>query len=199
MAIHSRTIAWKIPWTEEPGGLQPMRSQKKSFRTKTFKVNSVLLNTVTILDMNSKIFSNDKHMHTHTSKYTTNIIHNHIYMCVLSLPNQDWLWDSMNCCPLGSLSMEFSRKEYRRGLPFSTPGYVYIIINGFCCGKRSYIHMPFDALSPPPPSHLQISWKTLLLTVDTVPILGLSELLSTVVSKERTQAWIIKFPLRTHI
>ena len=24
IAIHSRTIAWKIPWTEEPGGLQPM-------------------------------------------------------------------------------------------------------------------------------------------------------------------------------
>ena len=26
MAIHSRTIAWKIPWTEEPGGLQSMGS-----------------------------------------------------------------------------------------------------------------------------------------------------------------------------
>ena len=25
MAIHSRTIAWKIPWTEEPGRLQSMR------------------------------------------------------------------------------------------------------------------------------------------------------------------------------
>ena len=28
MAIHSRTIAWKIPWTEEPGRLQSMRSQR---------------------------------------------------------------------------------------------------------------------------------------------------------------------------
>ena len=28
MAIHSCTIAWKIPWTEEPGRLQPMGSQK---------------------------------------------------------------------------------------------------------------------------------------------------------------------------
>ena len=26
MAIHSRTIAWKIPWTEEPSGLQSMGS-----------------------------------------------------------------------------------------------------------------------------------------------------------------------------
>ena len=24
MAIHSSTIAWKIPWTEEPGALQSM-------------------------------------------------------------------------------------------------------------------------------------------------------------------------------
>ena len=27
MAIHSRTIAWKIPWTEEPGRLQSMGLQ----------------------------------------------------------------------------------------------------------------------------------------------------------------------------
>ena len=26
MATHSGTLAWKIPWTEEPGGLQSMRS-----------------------------------------------------------------------------------------------------------------------------------------------------------------------------
>ena len=28
MAIHSRTIAWKIPWTEEPGRLQSMGLQR---------------------------------------------------------------------------------------------------------------------------------------------------------------------------
>ena len=28
MAPHSSTLAWKIPWTEEPGGLQSMRSQR---------------------------------------------------------------------------------------------------------------------------------------------------------------------------
>ena len=28
MAIHSSTIAWKIPWTEEPGSLQSMGSQR---------------------------------------------------------------------------------------------------------------------------------------------------------------------------
>ena len=25
---HSRALAWKIPWTEEPGGLQSMGSQR---------------------------------------------------------------------------------------------------------------------------------------------------------------------------
>ena len=24
MAAHSRVLAWEIPWTEEPAGLQPM-------------------------------------------------------------------------------------------------------------------------------------------------------------------------------
>ena len=28
MATHSSTLAWDIPWTEEPGGLQSMGSQK---------------------------------------------------------------------------------------------------------------------------------------------------------------------------
>ena len=28
MATHSSTLAWKIPWMEEPGGLQPMGSQR---------------------------------------------------------------------------------------------------------------------------------------------------------------------------
>ena len=28
MAIHSNVLAWRIPWTEEPGGLQSMGSQR---------------------------------------------------------------------------------------------------------------------------------------------------------------------------
>ena len=27
MATHPRILAWRIPWTEEPGGLQSMGSQ----------------------------------------------------------------------------------------------------------------------------------------------------------------------------
>ena len=28
MATHSSILAWRIPWTEEPGRLQPMESQR---------------------------------------------------------------------------------------------------------------------------------------------------------------------------
>ena len=31
MATHSSILAWKIPWTEEPGGLQSMRSQRVGY------------------------------------------------------------------------------------------------------------------------------------------------------------------------
>ena len=32
MATHFSILAWKIPWTEKPGGLQPMDSQKSGTR-----------------------------------------------------------------------------------------------------------------------------------------------------------------------
>ena len=31
MTTHSSTSAWEIPWTEEPGGMQTMGSQKESY------------------------------------------------------------------------------------------------------------------------------------------------------------------------
>ena len=30
MATHSRILAWRIPWTEEPDGLQSMGSQSRT-------------------------------------------------------------------------------------------------------------------------------------------------------------------------
>ena len=31
MVTHSSILAWRIPWTEEPGGLQSMRSQRAGY------------------------------------------------------------------------------------------------------------------------------------------------------------------------
>ena len=41
MAPHSSTLAWKIPWTEEPGGLQSMRSLRLSDFTFTFHCHAL--------------------------------------------------------------------------------------------------------------------------------------------------------------
>ena len=36
MATHSSTLAWKIPWMEEPGGLQSMGVSKSQTRLSDF-------------------------------------------------------------------------------------------------------------------------------------------------------------------
>ena len=36
MAPHSSTLGWKIPWTEEPGGLQSMKSRKSQTQLSDF-------------------------------------------------------------------------------------------------------------------------------------------------------------------
>ena len=36
MATHSSTLAWEIPWTEEPGKLQPMGVSKSRTRLSDF-------------------------------------------------------------------------------------------------------------------------------------------------------------------
>ena len=35
MAVHFSILTWRIPWTEEPGGLQPIGSQKVRVSTHT--------------------------------------------------------------------------------------------------------------------------------------------------------------------
>ena len=41
MATHSSTLAWKIPWTEEPGRLQSMGSIRLSNFTFTFQFHAL--------------------------------------------------------------------------------------------------------------------------------------------------------------
>ena len=43
MATHSSILAWRIPWTEEPGGLQSMGSQKVAAMTCTGEKRSKIL------------------------------------------------------------------------------------------------------------------------------------------------------------
>ena len=40
MATHSNSLAWKVPWTEEPGGLQSMRSQELDMTEATWHTHA---------------------------------------------------------------------------------------------------------------------------------------------------------------
>ena len=42
MATHSNTLAWKIPWTEERGRLQPMGSQESDTTEQPLHFTSTL-------------------------------------------------------------------------------------------------------------------------------------------------------------
>ena len=53
MATHSSILAWRIPWTEEPGRLQPMGSQRVGHNWATF----------TILQLKRNQFKNNKVPH----------------------------------------------------------------------------------------------------------------------------------------
>ena len=46
MATHSRILAWRIPWAEEPGGLQSMGSQKVNMTEATEHKHGVGLNVL---------------------------------------------------------------------------------------------------------------------------------------------------------
>ena len=48
MAIHSSILVWKIPWTEEPGRLQPMGVKKESDTTE--HLNNKILFTKELLE-----------------------------------------------------------------------------------------------------------------------------------------------------
>ena len=46
MAAHSSVLAWRIPWPEEPGGLQSMGSQELDVCVYACSVPSVVSNSV---------------------------------------------------------------------------------------------------------------------------------------------------------
>ena len=119
---HSIILAWKIPWTEEPGGLQSMKQHS---------------------DMTEWEHT---HTHTHTHRWCTvlqiyrKLIHIYIlfqillhYACMLChfscFPFSLTSWTAAHQTPQ---SMEFSRQEHWGGLPFHsaspTIGY-YKILN----------------------------------------------------------------------
>ena len=58
MATHSSILAWKIPWTEEPGGLQSTGLQRVKHDLVSEHAHKVVIYTVVYMsDMISKILT----------------------------------------------------------------------------------------------------------------------------------------------
>ena len=105
MAIHSSTLAWEIPWTEEPGGLYSPWGWKESDIT-----THTCMHTLHTMDINP---SWDIHVwkHSHSKACLLPLFMVYFIVCVCSrvhvctqvqLLSHVWLGDSMDCSPLGS-------------------------------------------------------------------------------------------------
>ena len=105
MATHSSIPNWRIPWTEEPGGQQPIRPQRVGHNwaiehayTRTWEGPN-LGRFKTLLTQFFYLWSEVKVAH----------------LCPT-------LCNPLSCSLPGSSVKEFSRQEYWSGLPFPSPG-----------------------------------------------------------------------------
>ena len=96
LATHFSIHAWRIPWTEEPGGLQPKGSQRVGHDGATNTLASVkyIWEKTIRMDQFSSVQSLSR-------------------VWLFAIP-----WTVTHQAPL---SMEFSRHEYWSGLPFPSP------------------------------------------------------------------------------
>ena len=54
MATHSSILAWRIPWTEEPGGLQLMGVTKESDMTQKLNNNTYIMLCIENTEVNEE-------------------------------------------------------------------------------------------------------------------------------------------------
>ena len=128
MTTHSSTPpAWKIPWTEEPGRLQPMGLQR---------VGQDWATSITTL-----IYTTDQSKLAGASLLTPGPSCYLSYLCVITEPKANTQWGKGQWCVVlrcfspvwlsvtpwnvncqDPLSMRFSRQEYWSGFPCFSPG-----------------------------------------------------------------------------
>ena len=119
ITIHSGILVWRIPWTEKPGGLQSMGSQRVR--------HDWAINITQVMDIEKLYFLQCFHKSKIISKEKDNQQQQHIYLLLLFL-NHSVVSDSVDFATLWAvahqapLSMGFSREAYQNGLPCSHPG-----------------------------------------------------------------------------
>ena len=103
MVTHSSILAWRIPWTEEPGKLQPMGSQRVGHNWNNLVCTHAYIRTHTYIRTHAFI-------HTHIS--ISSLFHN-LYVSVSYLTKNDWFyllldknhWNIMErCCITHSIN-----------------------------------------------------------------------------------------------
>ena len=115
MATHSSSLAWRIPWTEEPGGLQSTASQeaRHDWVTFTFTVVKSLSSGIRQIEFESWPYHFSFIMSSRQSLKIFYFLVFHLIellwmrsrafnACMLSRFSQVWLWDPVNCSPPGS-------------------------------------------------------------------------------------------------
>ena len=113
MAIHSSTLAWKIPWTEEPDRLQSMGSQRVRHDWATslsFPFTRAHVFMITTHPWNPSELSHG--LYSLEVKWSE----------VKSLSRVRLFATPWTVAYQAPQSMEFSRQEYWSGLPFPSPG-----------------------------------------------------------------------------
>ena len=148
MATHSSTLAWKIPWMEEPGRLQSMGSQRVRHNWATslslfqflftfcHKNGVICLSEVSNISPgnfdSSLCFIQPRILHD-DNKQGDDILPWHTPFPIWNLSIVPWSEvKSLSCVQLFATpwtvayqapqSMGFSRQEYWSGLPFPSPG-----------------------------------------------------------------------------
>ena len=148
MATHFSILPWRIPWTEEPGRLQSMRSLSQTRLSmhahawhftwhNVFKIHTSYSMCQNFIPYKKCVFIHVcMYIHCMFRPHCVCLLDLHGHLCcfhLLAIVNRKWkkvrllsrvrlfatLWTVVHQAPP---SMGFSRQEYWSGLPFPSPG-----------------------------------------------------------------------------
>ena len=120
MATHSSILAWRIPWTEEPGGLQSMGSQRVIYdwatNTLTF-MGTLLIGSPAFTDKgplskvaSGKAWLSDSHSLLSATLYCS-------WVCIIVCSGPHWPW--LQFCNLESSKKICSKLLLQRNLTWT--------------------------------------------------------------------------------
>ena len=138
MAIHSSILAWRIPWTEEPGGIQSMGSQRVGHNWSELSAPTLVQwsyfhlvcckHTVNISIKNTAKYCAHKRCFVNTCSLLYQLDFNSVYlsfwyMCVCLVAQSCLtLCDPLDCSPPDPCPWDFSGKNTGVGCHFLLQG-----------------------------------------------------------------------------